>query len=221
MPKSLKERRAQHHRMTLAKVHARQQRKTERADFLARFVEKDADASEAETVATARTLIIAGSETTATLLSGVTYLLLKHPAVLNKLVDEVRSAFDSESDIRLVEVNKLAYMLACLDEAMRMYPPVPGSFPRDVPAGGDRIGDRYVPESVGTPNAVQHYANKAHVMQTIVAVTQFATYHSETNFHLPDDFIPERWLGDERFVNDNKAAFQPFSTGPRNCVGQK
>lgn len=52
-------------------------------------------------------------------------------------------------------------------------------------------------------------------------MTQFAAYHSEANFHLPNEFIPERWLDDERFVNDNKAAFQPFSTGPRNCVGRK
>lgn len=93
-------------------------------------------------------------------------------------------------------------MLACLDEALRMYPPVPGSFPRDVPAGGDYIGDSWVPES------------------TVVAVTQFAAYHSPENFYLPDEYIPERWLDDERFRNDNKAAFQPFSTGPRNCVGK-
>ena len=148
IPRSLKERRARHHAMTTAKVRARQERKTERADFLAGFVEEGADASDAEMIATSRTLIIAGSETTATLLSGVTYLLLKHPAVLQKLVEEVRSTFSSESEIDLIGVNKLTYMLACLDEAIRMYPPVPGSFPRDVPAGGEHIGDRYVPENV-------------------------------------------------------------------------
>lgn len=117
-------------------------------------------------------------------------------------MDEVRSAFTSESDINFVEANKLKYMLACLDEAMRMYPPVPGTFPRDVPIGGDQIGDTFIPENA------------------IVGVTQFATYHSADNFYLPDEFIPERWLDDERFVNDNKAAFQPFSVGPRNCVGR-
>jgi cytochrome P450 len=65
-----------------------------------------------------------------------------------KLIDEVRSTFESESEINLIGANKLTYMLACLDEAMRMYPPVPGSFPRDVPPGGDRVGDLFIPEGV-------------------------------------------------------------------------
>ena len=155
IPKTLKERRAKHHEMTTAKVRSRQERKTERADFLAGFLVEGADVSEAEMIATARTLIIAGSETTATLLSGITFLLLKHPDVMRKLVEEVRSTFSSESEINLIGANKLRYMLACLDEAMRMYPPVPGSFPRDVPStssGGDMVGDRYIPEKVSSQN---------------------------------------------------------------------
>ena len=134
--------------MTVAKVRARQARKSERADFLGGFLEPGADASDEEMIATARLLIIAGSETTATLLSGVTYLLAKNPRVLKKLVDEVRSTFNSESEINLVRTNKLRYMLACLDEAMRMYPPVPATFPRNVPNGGDTIGEQWVPEGV-------------------------------------------------------------------------
>lgn len=150
IPKSLAEKRKTHHDMTLAKVRIRQEQKTDRTDFLSGFLVEGADASEAEMIATARTLIIAGSETTATLLSGITYFLMKNPSVYGKLVEEVRSSFSSESDIDFVQANKLRYMLACLDEAMRMYPPVPGSFPRDVPSGGDKIGDRYVPEDVST-----------------------------------------------------------------------
>lgn len=130
LPSSLKERRQEHHRMTLAKVQTRKELKTNRADFLARFLEEGADVSAEELVATSRTLIIAGSETTATLLSGVTFLLIKNPSALKKVVEEVKSAFDSEDDITLIGVNNLKYMLACLDEALRVYPPVPGSFPR-------------------------------------------------------------------------------------------
>lgn len=38
---------------------------------------------------------------------------------------------------------------------------------------------------------------------------------------MADKFIPERWLGDPRFDSDRKDAFQPFSHGPRDCIGKK
>lgn len=63
---------------------------------------------------------------------------------------------------------------------------------------------------------------KADPIQTIVSVHHFAAYRSPANFTDPDSFAPERWIPgeDERYVKDNKAAFQPFSTGPRNCIGR-
>lgn len=93
-------------------------------------------------------LLIAGSETTATLLSGVTFLLLKHPEWLKRVTDEVRSSFGSDQDITLMSVGKLECMLACLDEAMRHYPPVPSGLPRTVPQGGASICGSHIPEHV-------------------------------------------------------------------------
>lgn len=98
--------------------------------------------------ANAGALIIAGSETTATLLSGVTYLLLKNPAALEKLTEEVRSTFKSEDEISINSVGHLKYMLACLDEALRIYPPTPSGLPRVVPQGGVNIVGNFVPENV-------------------------------------------------------------------------
>jgi hypothetical protein len=51
-------------------------------------------------------------------------------------------------------------------------------------------------------------------------VTPFAAYRSSTNFRNPDDFIPERWISSD-YDSDNKSALQPFSVGPRNCLGKK
>jgi cytochrome P450 len=59
--------------------------------------------------ANAGLLVVAGSETTATLLSGVTYLLLRNPECLRKVTDEVRSAFESEHDITFASVQNLPY----------------------------------------------------------------------------------------------------------------
>lgn len=100
---------------------------------------------------TSRTLIVAGSETTATALSGATFLLCTNPQVLSKLADEVRSSFTTEAEITLLSVQKLQYMLAVLDESIRTYPPVLGSVPREVRQGGDVICGHYLPAGVSTP----------------------------------------------------------------------
>lgn len=45
------------------------------------------------------------------------------------------------------------------------------------------------------------------------------------NFQNPLRFVPERWIEDSPeypdYANDRKKAFEPFSTGPRNCIGKK
>jgi cytochrome P450 len=46
-------------------------------------------------------------------------------------------------------------------------------------------------------------------------------YTSDSNFTDPHSFIPERWTGDARFADDERAAVQPFSVGPRDCLGKK
>lgn len=96
----------------------------------------------------AQVLLIAGSETTAAALSGVTWLLLSNPEKLAKLKEEVRGAFHDESEIDFASVQKLEYMIACLNEGLRMYPPVPTALPREAPEGGAVIAGNYVPKGV-------------------------------------------------------------------------
>lgn len=93
-------------------------------------------------------LLIGGSETTATLLSGVTFLLVTNPKALARLADEVRSSFASEDEIDINSVGRLTYMMACLNETLRMYPPVPAGLPRVVPKSGRRIVGHVIPKDV-------------------------------------------------------------------------
>ncbi len=67
---------------------------------------------------------------------------------MKKLTTEIRGAFRSEVEIDFASVSTLTYLLACLDEALRMYPPVPIGLPRVVPKGGATIAGNYVPENV-------------------------------------------------------------------------
>ncbi|KAK3315756.1 cytochrome P450 [Apodospora peruviana] len=153
-----------------------------------------------------RLVVLAGSETTATALSGATYFVCKHPDVQKRLAAEVRGAFRREEEIDMHSVQKLKYMLAVLEEAMRMYPPVPPALPRTCQPGGDVICGRHVPEG------------------TMLDIWAWAMSYSSKNFALADEFHPERWLDaddgsrDPRFVNDRREAVEPFSVGPRNCI---
>lgn len=78
----------------------------------------------------------------------MTYLILTNPEAYLTLVHEVRTTFNSPEDIDLISVGRLTYMLACLDEALRMYPPVANGPPRVCPQGGARVLGEYIPEDV-------------------------------------------------------------------------
>ncbi|KAK1145435.1 hypothetical protein N8T08_004310 [Aspergillus melleus] len=204
VPKSVVKAFQDHRDVSVAKLRERMQAGNERDDLIEGLLRKqdELDLNMDRLEANGTILLIGGSETTATLLSGITYLLLQNPEVLARLTEEVRSSFHSEKDITMDSVNSLSYMLACLNEALRSYPPIPIGLPRVVPKNGRQIMGKYV------------------APDTIVAIHHWATYHNEKYFANPFGFHPERFLGDERFANDNFDILQPFNFGPRNCLGR-
>jgi len=66
--------------------------------------------------------------------------------------------------------------------------------------------------------SIQSVHKLADMRQTVVYVTQFAANLYPDNWKDPDTFIPERWYSPE-YASDKKSARQPFSCGPRNCIG--
>jgi cytochrome P450 len=65
-----------------------------------------------------------------------------------KLVKEIREEFASNEDMAMEGIARLEYLHACLEESLRMYPPVPIGLPRIVPAGGATICGTYIPAGV-------------------------------------------------------------------------
>ena len=94
------------------------------------------------------------------MLSGVTYLLLTNPDAYKKVAHEVRTSFKSEDEITLTSVSRLTYMLACLTEAMRSYPPVPFGMPRFVPKGGAKVSGEFIPKDVSRRVSFHSYTHK-------------------------------------------------------------
>lgn len=149
---------------------------------------------------------VAGSETTATELCGLTNYLLRNPDKYQRIKDELRTACKSEADLNMDVLGSLPYMNACIEEGLRIFPPVPIGLLRTVPKGGSLIDGHMVPEN------------------TSVCVASWAAAHSANNFADPDSFIPERFLDTPesraRYGNDIRKAAQPFSLGPRGCIGR-
>jgi len=95
------------------------------------------------------TLVVAGSETTATLLTGSTYFLCKNPEKLKKAQQEVRTTFKEDGEITQKSVNELSYMLAVLSESMRVYPPTSFGLPRLIASNsGQSVAGFWVPQNV-------------------------------------------------------------------------
>lgn len=170
------------------------------------------------------TLVVAGSETTATLLTGTTWFLCKNPDKLRKVQQEIRSAFKDDSEITVKSMNELEYMIAVLSEAMRIFPPTGFPMPRIISTkGGQHIAGHYVPENVSNHTLLWTCSYITDVYQTYVAISHHAAYRYGQNFARPDEFIPERWLPNtpSEFKNDQRDVVQPFMVGPRGCLGKK
>ncbi|CZT19858.1 related to cytochrome P450 67 [Ramularia collo-cygni] len=160
----------------------------------------------------ANTLIVAGSDTTSTTLSAVLYYLLHNTHTLRRLEQEVRGAFSSADEIVTgSKMQSCTYLRACIDETMRMTPPVGGILPREVLPGGLAIPAL----GVDLPAGID------------VGVPIYAIHHHEEFVTDPFTFDPSRWLpvaeGEEAHKQDKDAlmaVWNPFSLGHRGCLGK-
>ncbi|KAL8761584.1 MAG: hypothetical protein Q9184_002292 [Pyrenodesmia sp. 2 TL-2023] len=196
LPASVLRKQQEHFQLAKEKVQRRLNLEKERPDFLQCVLEHQSQGvnclTEAEIERTAATIIVAGSETTGTCLAGILNHVLKDQEVQDRVVHEIRTQYSSSDDIDQDSLARLPYLGAVIQEGLRIAPPVPTGMPRIVPAGGAK---------------------------TNVSYSHYAAYHSPLNFHSPNAFLPSRWLEEES--NDRLDALQPFSMGPRNCIGQR
>ncbi|ETS84997.1 hypothetical protein PFICI_03022 [Pestalotiopsis fici W106-1] len=152
----------------------------------------------------ASTFMVAGTETTATTLSGVVYYLGRNLKIYKNLVAEIRSTFKTSDEIALGPLSEMVYLNAVLKEGLRLYVPGGGGMTRIVPPEGAEICGQFV--TGGTAVTMNHYP----------------AYRHESNFARPREFLPERWINtdDAPFAKDRRDVYEPFSYGPRNCIGK-
>jgi cytochrome P450 len=152
LPDSVRRARQEHFQYSVDRVSKRIERgrTSEGRDLwdLALTQNKGKQLSRGQMDSNATAFMVAGTETTATLLSGLTYLLLKNPATMQKLSIEIRGAFADSSDMSMEAIAALPYLAACLKEALRLYPPIPVGLPHFTPANGSTICGQFVPPNV-------------------------------------------------------------------------
>lgn len=123
-----------------------------RRDFMTYMLKKTRDGqpgfSDLDILMNSPTLVTAGSETTATTLAGFTFHLglKENRAVYDMLAREIRAAFNSESEIDMKSTARLPYLMATIEETLRMYPPAAQTPPRISP--GAELEGEHIPKGV-------------------------------------------------------------------------
>ncbi|KAK0449729.1 cytochrome P450 monooxygenase [Desarmillaria tabescens] len=177
---------------------------TDRTDLLSKLQvgkdDKGKPMGREELTAEALTLLIAGSDTTSNSTCAIIYYLARNPHVqakLHKELDEQLNDSVSTAD----EVKNLPYLDACINEGLRLHSTSALGLPRIVPEGGMTVHGHHFPEGA------------------ILSVPSY-TIHRDPVVWGDDieEYRPERW-----FERDNgliQKTFNPFSLGPRACVGR-
>ena len=139
------------------------------------------------------TMILAGHETTATALFWALYLLALDPATQEELAAEVQSAtVNGELDIE-----RLKFTRAVVDETMRLYPPA-FLIARSA-AGADTIAGMPVRK------------------HDIILIAPWLLHRHEKLWRDPNAFIPSRFM--PRASPPDRFAYLPFGVGARVCIG--
>ncbi|KAF9460031.1 cytochrome P450 monooxygenase [Collybia nuda] len=180
---------------------------TDRVDLLSKLKDsRDGDGnpmSREELTAEALTLLIAGSDTTSNSTCAIIYHLAHNPHVQARLHKELDEQLGTEDETiaTIEQVKRLPYLDACINEALRIHSTSSLGLPRVVPEGGLTVLGQFFPEG------------------TVLSVPSYSI-HRDTTIWGEDveAYRPERWF--ERDQAGIQKTFNPFSMGPRACVGR-
>ncbi|XP_017491600.1 PREDICTED: probable cytochrome P450 4d14 isoform X1 [Rhagoletis zephyria] len=167
------------------------------------------------------TFMFEGHDTTTSGISFTCYLLSRHPAVQQKVFEELRAVIgdDKRQAVSLRDLQELKYLECVIKESMRLYPPVPiiGRYTEEDVYLGEKLTWNLQSESLLSTlfSDGKLFPAKTNLMMFLYHALRDPDYFEE-----PEKFIPERFSIDDK-QKISPFAYVPFSAGPRNCVGQK
>jgi cytochrome P450 len=139
------------------------------------------------------TMILAGHETTATALFWSLYLLALDPATQDQLATEVQGATTNGA----LDVERLKFTRAVVDETMRLYPPA-----------------FLIARAAAAPDTIAGIPVKK---SDIVLIAPWLLHRHEKLWRDPNAFIPARFMPPA--PPPDRFAYLPFGVGARVCIG--
>ncbi|KAM4694840.1 cytochrome P450 2K4-like [Discoglossus pictus] len=145
------------------------------------------------------TLFSAGTETTASTIRWAIFFMIKNPEIQKRVHEEIDKVIGSAQP-RFEHRKHMPYTNAVLHETQRLANIIPLNLPRETTRNLTFKG-YYIPKG------------------TYIVPMLESVLYDKTQFEKPEEFYPEHFL-DSSGAMIKKAAFMPFSTGRRVCVGE-
>ncbi|CAG8567982.1 20_t:CDS:10, partial [Racocetra persica] len=146
-------------------------------------------------------IFVSGHDSTTTSLCVIFYHLARYPDIQKKAREEAMNVLGNASKIPTSDSLKdLKYINAIIMEALRIYPPAIQLLFRVT------TKPLNLSENIVIPKGVE------------AAVSLWQVHRNQDIWKDADKFIPERFMNLETDITNQ---WLPFSSGPRNCIGQK
>lgn len=160
------------------------------------------------------TFMVAATQTTTMLLYNTIYHLTINPEIAKTARDEVHQLLNGPATdanwtriLAYDELDKLQYTSMCLNEGLRIEPPVPNSSPV-ILTENEQLGQYQI------------------LKGTFIGINMRGLHHNSEEWQEPEKFIPERFDPQSKYyltpkgTKRHQMSFGPFLGGKRVCLGK-
>ncbi|KAL0944855.1 cytochrome P450 3A17 [Colletotrichum truncatum] len=144
-------------------------------------------------------MMVAGSDTTAAVLTYLIWSVLRQKDLQKRLEEEIAKLGDDFDDKKL---EGCPLLNAVIEETLRLYPAVPSSLPRKVPPGGVNLSSYFIPSG------------------TVVYSPAYTLHRDPDIFPDPHRFNADRYLNPNMVGLKQRQAMAALGAGARVCLGQ-
>lgn len=149
-------------------------------------------------------MLVAGHETTGSVLTWTVDLLARNPEKMKKVHEEIDRVLAGKAQPDMADYLSLKYLMRCVNESMRLYPHPPVLLRR-------AIVEDELPGGFTVPRGQD------------VMISVYNIHRSPAVWDRPEEFEPERFPLDGPVPSEQNTDYRfiPFSGGPRKCVGDQ